>query len=123
MSPSWCTAWTRIPGGPAPRLPAPGTPSRRSHRCRGAKFVNHLLGQGRPAADDPLVSGGGLERILFESGYALLHFEWRMSLSENRCPPSPSQGHAFPGHALAPAAGIARLFLLAGAPFAAEAGG
>src|SRR6516165_3269583 len=43
--------------------------------------------------------------VPMETGYALLHFEWRTSLSENRCPPSPSQGHAFPGHALEALAG------------------
>src|SRR6516165_852837 len=32
-----------------------------------------------------------------ETGYALLHFEWRMSLSENRRPPPPSRGQAFSG--------------------------
>src|SRR6516162_9926570 len=32
---------------------------------------------------------------------APLFLHWRTSLSENRHPPSPSQGHAFPGHALA----------------------
>src|SRR6516164_5032702 len=34
------------------------------------------------------------------SEYALLLLRWRMFLSENRYPPSPSQGHAFPEHAL-----------------------
>ena len=51
--------------------------------------------------------------VPMESGYALLHFEWRMSLSENRSPPSLSQGHAFPGHALVAGIAYQRLFLAA----------
>ena len=35
-----------------------------------------------------------------ETGYASRPVQWRMSLSENRCRPSCSHGHPFPGHPL-----------------------
>src|SRR6516164_1320230 len=46
---------------------------------------------------------GGARQSIFRSNgseYALLLLRWRMFLSENRYPPSRSQGHAFPEHAL-----------------------